>query len=124
MTNPNPFTIPEPGKYISLLADHPGYVRFAHPFLGRHYKAWLRASESTKDSKDVDFVEKSAMFNDWRAAYAILEEWKIDGVVWGDVDERGENVPLEVIEWVRRASINYLAGILNLKNLQEPSETT
>jgi hypothetical protein len=113
-----PYDEVERGKYVSLLEDHPGFVRFPVPLTGRHYKAREKALQEAKDK------EMSAMEREWCAALPIIDEWQIEGVPQSDVEESGDNVPLEVINWVRLVSIKYILDAVSLKNLRAPSETT
>ena len=110
-----PYDEVERGKYVSLLADHPGYVKFPVPLDGRHYKAWNKAK---KDAEELE-----SLWQDWRAAVALIDEWAIEGVAKSDITPDGDNVPLEVINWVRLVSLVYILDATSLKNLQAPSES-
>ena len=113
-----PFEISDRGVYISLLEDHPGSVKFPVPLIGAHYKAWRKAEQESKDKKE------DTVFAEWRRALALIEDWSIEGVPTSALTPEGDQVPLEVIHWVRLVSMLYMLDAVSLKNLRAPSATT
>jgi hypothetical protein len=107
----------EEGVFTSPLEDHPGTVTFPWPFMGRHYKQWLKVVHSEVDADDT--IGNLPIMLEWRSALAIAE---IDVLVGGEqlpqdqIDDSGDNVPLSVQAWVRDCAAEYLAEQLNLKN--------
>lgn len=114
----------EPGKFRSPFPKYPGYIRLPAPFMGRHYKAWWRASESKVEGQDAKDIDNLAAFQEWRAAYAVVSQWSLEGVPPGDIDPTGDNVPLEVKQWAQVLVIRYISDKLNLKKWLAPSATT
>lgn len=110
-----PFDEVERGKYISNLEDYQGYIKLPAPLQGRHYKAYQK--ELVEDGADPMWIE-------WRAALAIVEEWNINGLKPSDLTPDGDNVPLEIVQWVRMVFLVYLNDAVSLKNLRAPSQTT
>lgn len=113
-----------PGRFPSPLANYPGYVRLPAPFLGRHYKAWYRASEAQPEGTGPRDIENKAAFQEWRAAFAVVLEWKLDGLPPSDIDASGDNVPAEVLFWVKALVIRYIADKLDPKHWRAPSAIT
>lgn len=111
-----PYEITERGVYHSLLEDHPGFVRFPVPLTGAHYKAWIKEDEQKIEGE-------AQMWKDWRKALALISEWGIPSVKQSDLTPDADNVPLEVIHWVRLVSSLYILDAISLKNLRAPSET-
>ena len=123
--------------FVSELAGYPGFIRLPHPFLGKHYKQWLKAgnvadlldqaqphSRKQKRAKQKNNPDNWGYFMDWQAALAIIEEWAIDGLPEEDLDKNGDNVPTEVISWVNEVVSEYVVPLTNLKNLRRASGIT
>ena len=111
-------------RFKSPVAEHPGFITFVSPFLGRHYKAWLRASR--EDLKDQDELEELPAFAEWRGALAILDQVELEGINRSELmaDRLSDEIPMVVQVWIRGAAARYLAEHFDLKNLLEPSKTT
>lgn len=103
----------EGGIYDSPLEDYPGYIRFPDPLDGRHYRAWLR--ETRRDDLE-DEIDNLTAFGEWRGALALIEEWSLENLARGDIDETGDNVPTMVQVFVRTAAALYLAENFDLGN--------
>lgn len=108
----------EGGKFISPLPEYPGYFRLPDPFLGRHYRAWLKATRE----KVGDEVSDLNVFVEWRGAAVLVEEWAVDNVPRGDVDPSGDNIPEKVKAWIRLCVAVYLAEQFNPKELRGGSK--
>ena len=116
----------ENGRYPSPLEDFPGYVRFAEPFVGRHYRLYY----STFNRAEKDQYDNSPRMRLWRGALAvegdtkIISEWSLTGpsgpIERPDSKNMGDDVPLEVITFVAQSVDDYIAGKLNLG--QSPEE--
>jgi len=113
----------ERGYYVSPLTEFPGHVQFPWPLKAHHYKTYVRALDVEKN--ELDRVDRSDFFDDWRAAFALLsaDNWHIKAVPWADVTVEGEQLPLAVLDFVRRAAADYIAEALAPKQLREQSET-
>lgn len=107
----------KPGRYPSPLEKYPGFVQFPAPFMYHHFKEWWqRTLEPLKEVAKLDF---KGLDLEWEGAkYLLLEfgEWQLSGVPVGDV--RSNNVPLEVVNFVRQAADHYLYPQLSPKELR------
>ena len=110
------------GRFNSPLPDYPGYVVFSYPFVGRHYKAWLKATRDKGTADDP--LDSLTAFAEWRGAVALVQEWAIDGVPKSDVTPDGAVVPVLVMSWLRVAASLYLAGHFDPKAWPGVSGTT
>ena len=110
----------EAGKFTSPFAEYPGYFTLPHPFMGRHYRAWLRVTRE----KVGDEVSDLPVFVEWRGVVALIESWALDGLPRADVDPTGDNLPERVKVWLRGCVSLYLAEQFNPKELRGPSVTT
>lgn len=109
------------GKFVSPFPNYPGYIQLPYPFMGRHYKLWLRASRShAKDAEDD--IDKLPAFGEWAGAVALILKWAIEGVPEQDVSQSGDNVPVELQVWVRETIGEYLAWHFDSKNWHGQSE--
>ncbi len=109
----------QPGRYVSPLTKYPGYVQFPYPLMYPHFKEWWKLTiEPLKNVSKLDF---GAVDFEWEGAkYLILEfgEWAIRGDHASQGDAKKNDVPVEVVNFVRRAADHYLYPQLSPKELR------
>ena len=107
--------IHEQGKYTSPFEGYPGYIQLPWPFLGRHYKKWLRETRRDEGKKDSTSIEQLPIFLEWKAAVTVVDFY-LENVSAHDLSPEGDDAPVMVQTWVRECVAEYLAEQLNLKN--------
>ena len=108
------------GIFVSPLPEFPGSITMAHPFYGRNYKAWLRATREEME----DELDGLNIFMEWRGFVAILADWSITDVAKTDVTSDGDSVPERLKFWCRTCMVEYLADQYDPKVLQGLQETS
>lgn len=110
------------GRYDSPIPDYPGYIQLPYPFMGRHYKAWLKETRKVMDGKPEE-VDSLPAFAEWAGAIALVEKFAIEGISSADFTRDGDNVPMIVQQWIKTAIACYLAENFDVKNLPGLSKT-
>ena len=96
-----------PGYYPCRITGHPGHIQYPSPMTYPHFKVWWELSiESVKELVVGDFKYWDAQ---WEAAKQLIlkyGKWEIESISRGDVEDN--NLPLEVISFVRMTSEIYI----------------
>lgn len=96
---------------IPPLTDYQGAITLVEPTTGRMFYRWWDASR--KRGVESEFSRL------WRGVWAMVDggylSWDVSGVPVGELDERGDNVPLPVLVWAGIALDAHFADQVSLK---------
>lgn len=112
------------GRYDSPITAYPGFIELPFPFMGRHYKAWLKATRAVMNNSKADEVDSLPAFAEWAGAVALVTKFAIEGLSASEFTVDGDNIPMIVQQWIKTAIASYLAEQFDIKNLLVPSETS
>lgn len=110
------------GRYDSPIPEYPGFIQLPYPFMGRHYKAWMKATRAVLDAAPEE-IESLPTFAEWAGATVLVEKFQLEGLSNATLRGDGDDVPMIVQQWIKTAIASYLAEQFDVKNLLEPSET-
>ena len=106
-----------PGYYVSPLEQYPGYLQFPVPLEYPHYKDWwIKTIQPLKEINKFDFARIDL---EWEGAKLLLLEWGtwgLSNISPGKV--KANQVPIEVVNFVREAADDYLYDLISPKDLR------